>query len=70
MDLCLFCRNNDGKITPDEINEVFGTFGVNIRDDLMVNLMEAFDTNKSGTLEYGEFMRVFHPAGSIYLPIH
>ena len=36
----------------------------------MSQLMGLYDTDKNGTLEYGELMRIFYPASSIYRPIH
>eukprot|EP00976_Prorocentrum_cordatum_P069595 1179606-Prorocentrum_minimum.AAC.2 len=32
--------------------------------------VKGYDTDRNGTLELGELMRVFHPASSIYRPIH
>ncbi|MED6106193.1 Calcium-dependent protein kinase 25 [Stylosanthes scabra] len=48
--------DNSGQITFEELKVGLRTFGANLSESEMYDLMQAADVDKSGTIEYGEFI--------------
>ncbi|GAX78133.1 hypothetical protein CEUSTIGMA_g5575.t1 [Chlamydomonas eustigma] len=48
--------DNSGKLSKDELSDGFAAFGVLIDDSVTDKVMELFDRDKNGTIEYHEFV--------------
>jgi len=54
----LFDKDRDGRLSVDEVSKVFKTLGVAAGDDSVKRMIERVDANKSGAVEFGEFVIV------------
>ena len=54
----MFDKNNDGFITADELRQVIETFGHDLTDEEMDEMIEGVDKNKDGKINYLEFLEM------------
>ncbi|XP_076083517.1 neo-calmodulin-like isoform X2 [Mytilus galloprovincialis] len=52
----LFDKNNDGKISSDELGRVLRTLGHNYSNDQVQEMISNVDTNENGYVEFDEFI--------------
>ena len=54
----VFDKNNDGFITADELKQVIESFGHNLTDEELDEMLEGVDKNKDGKINYLEFLEM------------
>ena len=54
----VFDKNNDGFITADELRQVIVSFGHNLSDEELDEMIEGVDKNKDGKINYLEFLEM------------
>ncbi len=60
----LFDQDGDGTISVEELSLVMKAFGDEPADDEVRQMIEANDTSGDGAIDFGEFVRMMHPAPS------
>ena len=58
-----FDINKDGRITVDELRQVFSELGVNLTETEGKNMIAKVDENKNGTVEFEEFILLMKNKG-------
>ena len=58
-----FDINKDGRITVDELRQVFSELGVNLTETEGKNMIAKVDENKNGTVEFEEFLLLMKNKG-------
>ena len=54
----MFDKNNDGFITADELKQVIESFGHDLTDEELDEMIEGVDKNKDGKINYLEFLEM------------
>lgn len=63
-----FDEDGDGKVTAKELAHVLETIGINVTGDMPKRIIEAYDFNGDGALQYHELVKAFFPKATIYKP--
>ncbi|KAK3276150.1 hypothetical protein CYMTET_15759 [Cymbomonas tetramitiformis] len=63
-----FDEDGDGKVTAKELAHVLETIGINVTGDMPKRIIEAYDFNGDGALQYNELVKAFFPKATIYKP--
>jgi Ca2+-binding EF-hand superfamily protein len=59
---CMFFdKNGDGQISCDELGDVLTVLGVPMPAHMLKKVVDAYDVNRNGALEYGELMTLLQP---------
>jgi Ca2+-binding EF-hand superfamily protein len=56
-----FDQNGDGQISCNELGDVMTTLGVPMPPHILKKVVNAYDVNQNGALEYGELMTLLSP---------